>query len=256
MDGVGLTLGDSRMKEPEREEGDTEESEEDEDDAVGEESRLYSMRMGGPNGNGGTTTLNSKQRKQKTPLQSRGLAVLSLRSYPAQALLLLLSILLILLVFYRPRQPSPYQANEDVTNLIPPTVQDPSLKLDPGQPPAEILRPLPPLSASEEDRISHSSYSGSDQDDVDHPPRSFTPLTKAELVALVGQDPKFLIRENHGSGYGYNNVRYIFESTLLWGKVLKRIPVIPDAVWGRSCAVETYVLFSPPVSGGRGVFFL
>lgn len=254
--GLGLTLGASPIEELEQEgEGDAAELEEEGD--VDEESRLYSMRMGGLNGNGKGGDMTPKRIKPKGNLRSRWLAVLSLRAYPL--LLVVLSVVLLSRALSRPRQHSAYQLSVDLSNAafsegigggrgsIP-------LQLKPWRhltkPLAQILRPKRPLSppppppSASEDRILHSSYAGTDQDDLDHPPKHFVPLTKEELVALVGRDPKFLIRDNHAT-YGYNNVRYIFENTLLWGKVMKRIPVIPDAVWGRTCAVERCVQFRP-----------
>ncbi|GAA5927596.1 hypothetical protein JCM1841_002349 [Sporobolomyces salmonicolor] len=62
--------------------------------------------------------------------------------------------------------------------------------------------------------------------------------SKNELLALIGENPRFLTADGWAT-YGWNNRRYMLESTLLLAKVAGRIPVLPDFVWARSCAVES-----------------
>ncbi|KAL8276549.1 hypothetical protein RQP46_011039 [Phenoliferia psychrophenolica] len=64
------------------------------------------------------------------------------------------------------------------------------------------------------------------------------PLSKEDLVALVGSDPKFLVKDSH-AGFGYNNIRYMLESTINLASLTGRIPILPDSVWARGCAVQS-----------------
>ncbi|GAA5827105.1 hypothetical protein JCM3770_004300 [Rhodotorula araucariae] len=62
----------------------------------------------------------------------------------------------------------------------------------------------------------------------------------AELARIVGEDPRYLVKDGWAT-YGFNNQRYMLESTLLLAKIADRIPVLPDSIWARSCAVERKV---------------
>ncbi|GAA5826315.1 hypothetical protein JCM11251_007251 [Rhodosporidiobolus azoricus] len=61
--------------------------------------------------------------------------------------------------------------------------------------------------------------------------------SKEELRRMVGEDPRYLVKDGWAC-YGFNNQRYMIESTLLLAKISDRIPVIPDAIWARSCATN------------------
>ncbi|BGP37162.1 hypothetical protein JCM10450v2_001068 [Rhodotorula kratochvilovae] len=61
-----------------------------------------------------------------------------------------------------------------------------------------------------------------------------------ELARIVGENPKYLVKDGWAT-YGFNNQRYMLESTLLLAKIANRIPVLPDSIWARSCAVEKEV---------------
>ncbi|GAA5902852.1 hypothetical protein JCM8208_006493 [Rhodotorula glutinis] len=61
-----------------------------------------------------------------------------------------------------------------------------------------------------------------------------------ELARIVGENPQYLVKDGWSS-YGYNNQRYMLESTLLLAKIARRIPVLPDSIWARSCAVDESV---------------
>ncbi|KPV76842.1 uncharacterized protein RHOBADRAFT_51829 [Rhodotorula graminis WP1] len=61
-----------------------------------------------------------------------------------------------------------------------------------------------------------------------------------ELAQIVGENPTYLVKDGWAS-YGFNNQRYMLESTLLLAKIARRIPVLPDSIWARSCAVDDSV---------------
>ncbi|GAA5844978.1 hypothetical protein JCM9279_000069 [Rhodotorula babjevae] len=61
-----------------------------------------------------------------------------------------------------------------------------------------------------------------------------------ELARIVGENPRFLAKDGWAT-YGFNNQRYMLESTLLLAKVSGRIPVLPDSIWARSCALDESV---------------
>ncbi|GAA6000739.1 hypothetical protein JCM10207_004633 [Rhodosporidiobolus poonsookiae] len=54
---------------------------------------------------------------------------------------------------------------------------------------------------------------------------------------LGGKERRFLVKDGWAS-YGFNNQRYMIESTLILAKIADRIPIIPDAIWARACAAE------------------
>ncbi|KAL8286943.1 hypothetical protein RQP46_003949 [Phenoliferia psychrophenolica] len=66
------------------------------------------------------------------------------------------------------------------------------------------------------------------------------PLSKAQLQDLVGPNPRFLVKDN-GWSFGYNNVRYMAESTLAFGKVMNRVPIIAEYIWARECGVASEI---------------
>lgn len=119
-------------------------------------------------------------------------------------------------------------------------------------PPRQIVTPLPALT----DASSSST-----------PP----PLTQTELSALVGEAPRFLAKDSQVTygcapgfvaGFGrvsstradsmqrlacrYNNLRYMFEATLNLATLTGRIPILPEAIWARGCAVERCIMSSCP----------
>ncbi|KAM0751933.1 hypothetical protein T439DRAFT_300919 [Meredithblackwellia eburnea MCA 4105] len=63
------------------------------------------------------------------------------------------------------------------------------------------------------------------------------PLTRPQLLSLLPPSPQFLVKDSHIS-YGYNNIRYMFEATINLARITGRIPVLPETVWARGCAVE------------------
>lgn len=38
--------------------------------------------------------------------------------------------------------------------------------------------------------------------------------------------------------YGFVQARQALETTLLWGTILGRIPILPDAVWAGKCDLD------------------
>lgn len=74
-----------------------------------------------------------------------------------------------------------------------------------------------------------------EDDDPDLPP--YEPPTLDELRTLVGDHPRYLTKDGWAT-YGYNNQRYMLEATLALARIANRIPVLPDAVWARSCAAD------------------
>ncbi|GAA6043640.1 hypothetical protein JCM8097_000849 [Rhodosporidiobolus ruineniae] len=62
--------------------------------------------------------------------------------------------------------------------------------------------------------------------------------SREELRRMVGEAPKYLVKDGWAC-YGYNNQRYMLETTLLLARLANRIPIIPDAIWARSCAVDS-----------------
>lgn len=38
--------------------------------------------------------------------------------------------------------------------------------------------------------------------------------------------------------YGFAEARQALETTLLWGSILGRIPILPDAVWASKCDLD------------------
>ncbi|KAL8281330.1 hypothetical protein RQP46_006364 [Phenoliferia psychrophenolica] len=63
------------------------------------------------------------------------------------------------------------------------------------------------------------------------------PLTKEQLRAIVGENPKFLVTAS-SARYGYNYRRNLFENTMNLAKLTGRIPILPEAIWARGCAVD------------------
>ncbi|KAL8279182.1 hypothetical protein RQP46_008438 [Phenoliferia psychrophenolica] len=57
---------------------------------------------------------------------------------------------------------------------------------------------------------------------------------------MVGPTPRFLVKDN-GWSFGFNNVRYMAESTLAFGQIMYRIPIIAETIWARECAVASEV---------------
>lgn len=68
----------------------------------------------------------------------------------------------------------------------------------------------------------------------------YSPPSLSELRKLVGKNPTFLAKDSHSS-FGYNNIRYIFEGTLLLARIMNRIPILPESIWCRKCAVASEI---------------
>ncbi|GAA5979011.1 hypothetical protein JCM10908_002772 [Rhodotorula pacifica] len=77
---------------------------------------------------------------------------------------------------------------------------------------------------------------GKDTDEDAEQPPYVRPRIE-DLRNIVGDNPRYLTKDGWAT-YGYNNQRYMLEATLALARTAGRIPVLPDAVWARSCAVE------------------
>lgn len=64
----------------------------------------------------------------------------------------------------------------------------------------------------------------------------YTPLTKSQLLNLVGKNPSYLVKDSHAS-FGWNNIRFMIETTLILSKISNRIPILPESIWCRKCNV-------------------
>ncbi|GAA5850952.1 hypothetical protein JCM8547_009140 [Rhodosporidiobolus lusitaniae] len=62
--------------------------------------------------------------------------------------------------------------------------------------------------------------------------------SREEVARMVGKAPKYLVKDGWAA-YGYNNQRYMLESTLILARIAGRIPIIPDAIWARACAGDS-----------------
>ncbi|GAA5860426.1 hypothetical protein JCM3774_000415 [Rhodotorula dairenensis] len=83
--------------------------------------------------------------------------------------------------------------------------------------------------------VGKAAHDHGDDDDPEQPPYELP--TVQDLRTLVGENPRYLTKDGWAT-YGYNNQRYMLEATLTLARATDRIPVLPDAVWARSCAVE------------------
>lgn len=108
-------------------------------------------------------------------------------------------------------------------------------KEDSDLPMKEWLQRLEPVEQVE--FTASNLYGGRARVDVDVKEGDYKLPTRESLQQMVGDNPKYLTKDSWAS-FGYNNIRYMLETTLLFAQIGGRIPVLQDTVWARACAVE------------------